>query len=51
MSNEYNEFFKTEKKGVYDLSQVDDKINESIKKVIFTAATSFGVILFVFLVF
>ena len=33
MSNEYNEFFKTEKKGVYDLSQVDDKINESIKKV------------------
>ena len=33
MSNEYNEFFKTEKKGVYDLGQVDDKINESIKKV------------------
>ncbi len=33
MSNEYNEFFKTKKKGVYDLNKVDDKINESIKKV------------------
>lgn len=33
MSNEYNEFFKTEKKGVYDLNKVDDKINQSIKKV------------------
>ena len=33
MSHEYNEFFKTEKKGVYDLKAVDKKINESIKKV------------------
>ena len=33
MSHEYNEFFKTEKKGVYDLKVVDKKINESIKKV------------------
>ena len=33
MSHEYNEFFKTEKKGVYDLKIVDKKINESIKKV------------------
>ena len=33
MSNEYNEFFKTDKKGVYDLKVVDKKINESIKKV------------------
>ena len=34
MSNEYNDFFKTDKKGVYDLKTVDQKINESIKKVI-----------------
>ena len=33
MSNEYNDFFKTDKKGVYDLNTVDEKINESIKKV------------------
>ena len=33
MSHEYNEFFKTQKKGVYDLKVVDKKINESIKKV------------------
>ena len=33
MSHEYNEFFKTQKKGVYDLKAVDKKINESIKKV------------------
>ena len=33
MSNEYNDFFKTDKKGVYDLKTVDEKINESIKKV------------------
>ena len=33
MSHEYNEFFKTDKKGVYDLKVVDKKINESIKKV------------------
>ena len=33
MSNEYNEYFKTNKKGVYDLKTIDDKINDSIKKV------------------
>ena len=33
MSHEYNEFFKTDKKGIYDLKVVDRKINESIKKV------------------
>ena len=33
MSNEYNEYFKTNKKGTYDLKTIDDKINESIKKV------------------
>ena len=33
MSHEYNEFFKTKKKGVYDLKAVDKKINESINKV------------------
>ena len=33
MSNEYNEYFKTNKKGIYDLKTIDDKINESIKKV------------------
>ena len=33
MSREYHEFFETSKKGVYDLKTVDQKINESIKKV------------------
>ena len=33
MSHEYNEFFKTDKKGIYDLKVVDKKIHESIKKV------------------
>ena len=33
MSREYNEYFKTNKTGTYDLSKVDDKINDSIKKV------------------
>ena len=33
MSHEYHEFFETDKKGVYDLKTVDQKINESIKKV------------------
>ena len=34
MSYEYHEYFETNKKGVYDLKTVDQKINESIKKVI-----------------
>ena len=34
MSNEYNEHFNTGKKGTFDLKNVDDKIYESIKKVI-----------------
>ena len=33
MSREYHQFFETNKKGVYDLKTVDQKINESIKKV------------------
>jgi len=33
MSNEYNEEFKTDKKGVYDLEKIDEKIDESIKRV------------------
>ena len=33
MSHEYHQFFETNKKGVYDLKIVDQKINESIKKV------------------
>ena len=33
MSREYNEYFKTNKTGTYDLSKVDEKINDSIKKV------------------
>ena len=33
MSYEYHQFFETNKKGVYDLKTVDQKINESIKKV------------------
>ena len=33
MSNEYNDHLKTGKKGVYDLSAVDEKIDESIKRV------------------
>ena len=33
MSNEYNEEFKTGKKGVYDLKKIDEKIDESIKRV------------------
>ena len=33
MSNEYNEEFKTGKKGVYDLEKIDEKIDESIKRV------------------
>ena len=33
MSHEYHEFFETSKKGIYDLRTVDQKINESIKKV------------------
>ena len=34
MSHEYHEYFETNKKGIYDLKTVDQKINESIKKVI-----------------
>ena len=34
MSHEYHEYFDTKKKGIYDLKTVDQKINESIKKVI-----------------
>ena len=34
MSNEYNEHFNTCKKGTFDLKTVDNKIYESIKKVI-----------------
>ena len=34
MSIEYNEHFNTGKKGTFDLKNVDDKIYESIKKVI-----------------
>jgi len=33
MSNEYHQFFETNKKGVYELKTVDQKIDESIKKV------------------
>ena len=33
MSYVYHEYFETDKKGVYDLKTVDQKINESIKKV------------------
>jgi hypothetical protein len=33
MSNEYNGEFKTGKKGVYDLEKIDEKIDESIKRV------------------
>ena len=33
MSNEYNEEFKTGKKGVHDLKKIDEKIDESIKRV------------------
>ena len=33
MSHEYHQFFETNKKGVYDIKTVDQKINESIKKV------------------
>ena len=33
MCHEYHQFFETNKKGVYDLKTVDQKINESIKKV------------------
>ena len=34
MSNEYHEYFETNKKGIYDLKTIDQKINDSIKKVI-----------------
>ena len=34
MSNEYNDHFNTGKKGTFDLKNVDEKIYESIKKVI-----------------
>ena len=30
---QYHEYFETDKKGVYDLNIVDQKINDSIKKV------------------
>lgn len=33
MSHEYNKEFKTGKKGIYDLKQIDEKIDESIKRV------------------
>jgi len=33
MSNEYNEEFKTGKKGVHDLKKIDEKIDESIRRV------------------
>ena len=33
MSNEYNDYLKTGKKGIYNLSEVDEKIDESIKRV------------------
>jgi hypothetical protein len=34
MSNEYNKSFNTDKKGSFDLKEADEKINNSIKKVI-----------------
>jgi len=34
MSNEYNNSFDTGRKGSFDLKEADEKINESIKKVI-----------------
>ena len=34
MSNEYNDHFNTGKKGTFDLKNIDNKIYESIKKVI-----------------
>ena len=34
MSIEYNDYYKTGKKGIYDLKTVDEKIDESIKNVI-----------------
>ena len=34
MSKEYHEFFGTKKAGVYDLETVDNKINNSIKKIV-----------------
>ena len=34
MSNEYNEILETGQKGNFDLKEADEKINESIKKVI-----------------
>ena len=34
MSNEYNDHFNTDKKGTFDLKNIDDKIHESIKRVI-----------------
>ena len=33
MSNEYNKEFKMGKKGIYDLEKIDEKIDESIKRV------------------
>lgn len=33
MSNEYHQFFETDKKGIYELKEVDKKINDSIKNV------------------
>ena len=33
MSNEYHQFFETDKKGIYELKEVDQKINNSIKNV------------------
>ena len=34
MSNEYNDHFNTDKKGTFDLKNIDDKIHESVKRVI-----------------
>ena len=33
MSNEYHQFFETDKNGIYELKEVDKKINDSIKNV------------------
>jgi len=34
MTKEYHEFFETKKKGTYSIAEIDDKIDNSIKKII-----------------
>ena len=34
MSREYHEFFDTKKKGIYDLKNIDNKIQKSINKIV-----------------